>query len=284
MIDRANCSLHGMLAPAVACLFPLVSLAMAQTAAPPQGNSAEEPFAYDVVSIKPNNSVAAPGTAPNTFVSTSTWRMTDNSITISNATLSSLVQTAFGVFRENQVSGLPGWATSDHYDVDAKMDDETAAALKKLPREDRRRQTQLMLQAILADRCQFEFHRETRLQPAYDLVIAKDGLKLEEAPPKDGPASSTAARGEFTMEGTTIEALAASLSVTVGRFVVDKTGLGRKKFNITLTWTPDEQQGSADAGPSIYAALEEQLGLKLVPSKAAVETIVVDRMEKPSAN
>jgi uncharacterized protein (TIGR03435 family) len=210
--------------------------------------------------------------------------MADNSITISNATLGSLVETAFGVFEENQLSGLPGWATSDPYDVNAKMDDETAAALKKLSRKDRMKQTQLMLQALLADRCQFKFHRETRLLPAYDLVIAKGGLKIKESLPKEGPGRSTAGPGTIAMEGITIEVLAASLSRTVGRFVVDKTGLGNKRFDISLTWTTDEQQGTADAGPSIYAALEEQLGLKLVPSKAPVETIVVDQMEKPSAN
>jgi uncharacterized protein (TIGR03435 family) len=284
MIDSAKRSLHKMLAPAVACLVSLTSLAMAQTAATPQNNSAEKPFVYDVVSIKPSHSVLAPGIAANTVVSTSTWRMADNSITISNATLGSLVETAFGVFEENQLSGLPGWATSDPYDVNAKMDDETAAALKKLSRKDRMKQTQLMLQALLADRCQFKFHRETRLLPAYDLVIAKGGLKIKESLPKEGPGRSTAGPGTIAMEGITIEVLAASLSRTVGRFVVDKTGLGNKRFDISLTWTTDEQQGTADAGPSIYAALEEQLGLKLVPSKAPVETIVVDQMEKPSAN
>jgi uncharacterized protein (TIGR03435 family) len=65
---------------------------------------------------------------------------------------------------------------------------------------------------------------------------------------------------------------------------MDKTGLGDKKFDFTLKWTPDDQHGTADAGPSIYTALEEQLGLKLVAAHGPVETVVVDQMEKPSPN
>jgi uncharacterized protein (TIGR03435 family) len=75
-----------------------------------------------------------------------------------------------------------------------------------------------------------------------------------------------------------------NLTSNLDRTVVDKTGLGDKRYTFTLKWTPDEQQGTADAGPSIYAALEEQLGLKLVASKAPVEIVVVDKMERPSEN
>jgi uncharacterized protein (TIGR03435 family) len=78
--------------------------------------------------------------------------------------------------------------------------------------------------------------------------------------------------------------LAGYLTSNLDKTVVDKTGLGDKFYAFTLAWTPDEKQGTADAGPSIYAALEEQLGLKLVASKAPVEIVVVDRMERPSEN
>jgi uncharacterized protein (TIGR03435 family) len=66
--------------------------------------------------------------------------------------------------------------------------------------------------------------------------------------------------------------------------VIDKTGLGEKKFDMALKWTPDEQRGTEEAGPSVFAAIEEQLGLKLVSAKGPVEVIVIDRMEKPEAN
>ena len=68
---------------------------------------------------------------------------------------------------------------------------------------------------------------------------------------------------------------------------MDKTGLGEKKFDFELQWTPDNRRAadtSSDAFPDFFTALEEQLGLKLVPSKGPVDVIVVDHIEKPSAN
>jgi uncharacterized protein (TIGR03435 family) len=81
-----------------------------------------------------------------------------------------------------------------------------------------------------------------------------------------------------------MEMIMNNLTWAVGRMIVDKTGLGEKKFDFELQWTPDDQRTAADAGPSIFTALEEQLGLKLVPSKGPVGVIVIDHIEKSSAN
>ena len=234
-------------------------------------SAAQKPLAYEVISITPNKSASE----------SSGWRSAPDGIILTNAPLSWLVRSAFGIIIDDQLSGLPAWVDSDRYDIQAKMDEETAAAWKKLSRDEKGQQQ--LLQSLLAERCQFKFHRETKQLPVYDLVIAKGGLKLQEAKPMEG--SRTMAGGaKFNAQSVTIANLVFSLSGAAGRVIVDKTGLGERKFDIDLNWTPDEQQGSAEAGPSLYAAIEEQLGLKLVASKGPVETVVVDRMEKPTPN
>jgi uncharacterized protein (TIGR03435 family) len=242
-----------------------------QTAA--QGKAEVKEFRYEVVSIHPNKSgatasmIGAPGNA---------YRMT-------NTPLDTLVRNAYMVWQENELIGLPKWAESDRYDVQAKMDDETAEALKKLSKDERNRQARQMLLAILEERCHFKAHVEKRTAPAYDLVVDAGGVKMKEMAAGAKP-SGRFGRGEIQATGIQTWNLAFSLSGAVGRRIIDKTGLGEKRFDVELKWTPDDQQGTADAGPSIYAALKEQLGLKLVPSKTEVEVVVVDRMERPTEN
>lgn len=254
------------------------SLSLAQTAPAASEPSASSPAAkalsYEVISITPNKSAEQ----------SSSWRNTPNGVVLTNAPLSWIVRTAFNIITDDQLSGLPGWVDSDHYDVQAKTDDETTAAWKKMSRSERAQQYSLLLQSLLVERCQLKFHRETRQLPVYELVIAKGGLKIKEPAATDQGSRIMTGTGQFTGQSVTIESLVSNLSGEVGRYTIDKTGLGDKKFDITLKWTPDEQRGTAEAGPSIFTAVEEQLGLKLVSSKGPVEVVVIDRMEKPEAN
>jgi uncharacterized protein (TIGR03435 family) len=114
-------------------------------------------------------------------------------------------------------------------------------------------------------------------------VIAKGGFKLKEAPGKDVGHGSSWSSGRIEIRGGPIESLAFCLSDVLGRLVKDNTGLVGK-YNLQLNWTPDDQQGEGEAGPTIFTALREQLGLKLVPAKGPVEVLVVDHAEKPSEN
>ena len=139
------------------------------------------------------------------------------------------------------------------------------------------------MQDLVADRLKFKAHTETRQLAAYDLVIAKGGVKMKESAP-DGKAMLTVGRGKFEGAGFEVANLADNLTSNIGKTVVDKTGLAGKKFDFSLNYTPDEQQGTPDAGPSLFTAIEEQLGLKLVASKAMVEVVVVDHIERPSEN
>lgn len=202
---------------------------------------------------------------------------------LTNAPLMWLVRSAFNIISDDQISGLPGWVDADHFDIQAKMSEQDTAAWKNLSMKEKTEQQRLLIQALLAERCQLKFHRESKELPVYDLVIAKGGLKMPEAKPNPG-SRTYMGTGKFEALSVTIDSLVFTLGNEVGRVVVDKTGLGEKKFDINLKWTPDEQSGSADAGPSIFAALEEQLGLKLVAARGPVEVVVVDQMEKPSPN
>ncbi len=246
----------------------------AQSGAASSAPAAQKPLAFEVISITPNNSAAE----------SSGWRSAPDGIVLTNAPLRWLVRSAFNIISDNQLSGLPSWVDSDHYDVQAKMDEQAAEAWKNLTRQQKAQQQRFLLQALLADRCQLKVHRETKQLPIYDLVIAKGGLKMHEAAAGAGDSRFWSGIGQLGGQSTTIENLISSLGNEVGRVVIDKTGLGEKKFDFSLKWTLDEQQGSADAGPSLFAAIEEQLGLKLVSSKGPVETVVIDHMEKPSQN
>jgi bla regulator protein blaR1 len=234
--------------------------------------SAQE-FRYEVVSIRPNKSGAT----------TSMIAAPENAFRMTNMPLSWLVQSAYMVWQENEVIGLPKWAESDRYDVEAKIDEETVTALKKLPKDERKQQTRQMTLAILEERCHFKAHVEKRVVPAYDLVVDAGGVKMKETAAEAKP-SGWFGRGETRATGIQTSDLASSLSGAVGRRIIDKTGLGEKRFDVEIKWTPDEQQGTPEAEPSIYAVLREQLGLKLVPSKTVVGVVVVERMERPSEN
>jgi uncharacterized protein (TIGR03435 family) len=191
-----------------------------------------------------------------------------------------------------QLAGGPSWVGDQRYDIVAKM----AAGEVKAPRDpERMPQMRAALQALLADRFQLVIHRENKLIPAYALVVAKSGFKLKKA--DDGQADFSSNRGKFTAHKISMELLARNLSGILSSPVVDMTGI-KGVFDLPLEWTPDEVQSpvkaggeaggaaepGAPTGPSIFTALQEQLGLKLETQKAPVETIVIDRIEKPTAN
>jgi uncharacterized protein (TIGR03435 family) len=159
-----------------------------------------------------------------------------------------------------------------------------------------------MLQAILADRFKLKVHRESKELSLYALVIAKGGFKLKDADPNNtypngikGPDGGTRSgmmmmrSDSITGRGITIAALASQLSWQVHRIVKDKTEL-KGRYDVSLQLTPDD---IADAGkdvagesakPSLFTALQEQLGLRLEPTKGPVDTVVIDHVEMPSEN
>jgi uncharacterized protein (TIGR03435 family) len=257
------------------CLL-LAAQALAQsTPAAPTQEELPKPHAYEVVSIKLSDPNSRGGG----------MRSMDNGFTWNNIPIASMIKGAYDVRIDSQLVGLPDWARHDGYDISAKTDPETTERLKSLPRKEQWKEEQLMQQSILADRCNFKAHEETRELPVYELVIAKGGLKMKEAPP-DAPNSETMRSGQMTAHAMSIDAIVGGFAGTDGRLIIDKTGLEDKKFDFELKWTPDNQPAttSEDSAPSFFTALEEQLGLKLVPAKAPVKILIIDHIDHPSPN
>lgn len=231
---------------------------------------------YEIVSIKPHKPGSDSGGMsflPNGFA----WR---------NVNMYSLVQGAYGIIMDSQVMGLPGWARSDSYDIVAITDAATVEKWKKLTPKERWVSEQPMMQSILADRCQFKAHQESKELPVYDLVIARGGLKMKEAPPGEVSNEEMTAAGRMTVQAMPVDTIVYAFTGSLGRIIVDRTGLKDEKFDFDLKWTPDNEPAddSTDAEPSLLTALQEQLGLKIVSSKGPVQVLVIDHMERPSPN
>jgi uncharacterized protein (TIGR03435 family) len=147
-----------------------------------------------------------------------------------------------------------------------------------------------MLQQLLIDRFHLRFHRVTRELTGYSLVISKAGLKIKEADP-NARTTVRSARGSLNGIGST-EAIASAASRALGVPVINNTGL-KGKYDISLVWLADPLAAPSDStripfdpsnAPSIFTAVEEQLGLQLIATKVNVESIVVDSAERPSNN
>jgi len=242
---------------------------------------------FEVASIKPSN----PDT-PGTFIQF----MPGGGLKMSGIPLRGMITFAYDV-RDFQVSGGAGWVGTERFDVMAKAErtasdgPEDLAKMTDQQRKTIRDQIAERLRALLADRFQLVVHKETKEQPIYALVVSKNGAKLKEAKVVEG------ARQGMSMNRSRVEGFAApmemlgpTLSAVTGRPVVDKTGL-TGKYDFVLEWTPDLGAAGPDganspepSGPTIFTALQEQLGLRLEAQKGPVENIVIDRAEKPSEN
>lgn len=252
----------------------------------PQGRAVRPEFA--VVSVKPNNTGCCVGYgigrggAHGTYVS-----------------LKMLIGLAYQIppFR---ISAGPSWSASDRFDVACKAD-ESAADNSRL---------RTMLQAMLEDRFKLKLHRETRQSAVYTLEVVKGGPKIRSSSdqrspddarpgqPGEGPPRGSLLVGDGLViaNAAALEQLATQLMLRLGRPVIDRTGLiGR--FDFELHWSPDRPGAPPvpDAGapegsplpsdaPSLFTAIQEQLGLRLAPANGPVDFLVIDHAERPGAN
>jgi uncharacterized protein (TIGR03435 family) len=229
-----------------------------------------------------------------------------------NVPLLMLIRTAYWLFDapDEQFERLPKWANNERFDVVAKVNSNDIAEFHKITREQRG----MMLQSVLANRFMLKTHFESKELPVYTLLVAKSGSKLEvakqgetpsntskgSADPKHNPGSlSRTGPGQLQGQAADMWALTAVLTQILGRPVLDKTGL-RGQYNFELNWQPEDFSAdrlSGTAGtpeetspqsqssfPSIFPAMQEQLGLKLRPTKGPVNVLIIDRVEEPSAN
>jgi uncharacterized protein (TIGR03435 family) len=202
------------------------------------------------------------------------------------STVAELIAIAYAI-REYQLTGVSGWVQSDRYDVIAKAPGGSAPSMG---------QARQMLQTLLADRFQLKFHRDTKEMTVFALVVGRNGPKLKENAAGNGVMrfNPKGRDVELVATGAPIGSLISQLPRMPGvdHPVLDKTGLtGKYDFRLTLTdfqlsMNPQQQSiPAADSeGASIFAALQEQLGLKLESQKALVEILAVDHLDRPSEN
>ena len=233
---------------------------------------------FDVVSVRPNRSGAEAMNAVSPPLS--------DGVTITNMPLENIVDWAYGITIRNQVAGMPDWATKERFDITAKVADEDLAAFQKVTDPIVRVS---MLQKILVDRFKMRSHYETRELAGYALVVGKNGSKLTEVESpigvdgvKDG-GGRRVGRGEYQSMGMWLLPFVRQLMKELGCVVVDKTGL-TGNYNFTLKWTPENAEATDASGPSIFTAVQEQLGLKLEPTKVPTRVLVVDSIERPTEN
>jgi uncharacterized protein (TIGR03435 family) len=262
----------------------------------PIPSSPDDLYKYEVVSVRKHGPQAS-----------SLHIFTPDSLAVT-ATLHLFIRIAYDVF-DFQILGEPGWADSELFDLQAKMDKSTANEIAKFDQEKVRAVRNRMLQIVLVDRFKLTVHRETKEQKGYALVIAKNGLKiqpskaqesLEDADGHSKRPGTYQSTGELSGVAMPIggRGLAWLLAQQLGQPVADETGL-TGNYDYTLKWNPDQKQppmfgdasngSSSDKnpatdsfGPSIFTALQAQLGLKLVPKKSQVETLVIGHVERPS--
>jgi uncharacterized protein (TIGR03435 family) len=242
----------------IAGLLGAIAALSAQTAAP----------RFEVASIKPTPIDQYNGSSG---ISSGHGRINGNGVTLKRCIIG-----AYGV-GPSQIIGGPPWLDTDRFEIAAKADGPAGDG-----------DLMIMLQTLLADRFKLAIHRETRPLEALVLEVAKNGPKLEKA--EEGANSSTnGSRGSIVGKALTMSHFAWVLSRTMNVPVVDGTGLAGA-FNLTLQWSPDADkplkpgETGADTGPSIYTAIQQQLGLRLQARKTPIEVVVIDHAEKPTEN
>jgi uncharacterized protein (TIGR03435 family) len=230
---------------------------------------------FEVASVHPNTS----GTVQTNI------SFTPGGVTFTNLQLRAIIQFAYGISQPSRLAGVPDWANSERFDIVARGD---VTSL-----QDRR----AMLQALLADRFKLADHTEQRSLPIYTLLLARSDGKLGPSL-KSSTADCAAQRcgvrpgspGEVNLIGVQLGAFAAMLSITQGRPVVDGTAL-TGTYDIQLSIAADTPVGRgadapavSDGRPSIFTALQEQLGLKLQAGNRLEEVLVIDRVLHPDEN
>jgi len=239
------------------------------------------PAAFDVATVKPSDRPSG----------SSTIRGRPDSLT-AGGTAFRMIAYAYKL-HDFQVIGGPGWLNTATWEITAKVD-QPPTNYDSLSNDARGSLQDQRMQAVLAQHFNLKCHFETKELPVYNLVVAKSGPKLTPTPADSAKKGSVDSEGRsrqnhIEANGITMDTVAAMLSTSLGRTVIDKTGL-TGLFDFTLTYTSDPDAGSsassddAASGPTIFTAIEEQLGLKLESSKGPVQILVIDSIEKPSEN
>ena len=214
-------------------------------------------------------------------------------LTLTGVTMANIVQIAYGI-NEFQLFGGPSWLQSQRFDVLARSDSAANDVLAKLTPCQQQLTKEHMLQLVLADRAHLTIHHGSKEVSGYGLVLAKSGPKFHESPPdpSDHPHSggmtmrSSKLGYQLTANSWSIDSFAGWLANETHSPVANKTGLSAK-YDLALQWSEDlaAAPSAGDAPyPQIFTDLQEQLGLKLEPTKAPIDTVIIDHIDLPTAN
>ena len=249
---------------------------------PPKLMPADAKPAFEVATIKP----AKPEERFSLLVNRS------GMLNTTSTSLSDLLKFAYDL-HPRQITNGPAWLESEKFDVTGKPDTAGMPSINQL---------KMMLQGLLADRFELKFHRDRKELSAYAITIAKSGVKMtkDEDNPNGLPTFGVGPR-TMNIRNSTMAEFANILQASIlEQPVVDQTGLGAARYDFILKWTPDAAQTSRfgpppggnappaaddpDAPPDLFLAFEQQLGLRLQSTKAPVDVLVIEHVEKPSAN
>jgi len=274
------------LAIAVPVTFGILHATPSQAQSQLASNAAGPSFAS--VSLKPHSATTEPNRSKVVF------DMHDGSFTARGITLQTLIELAYHA-QGAELMGGPEWVSTEKFDIDAKTNSSFMTDMHAHIHQNGSDPVGGMFKSLLADQFKLALHPETRNLAAYELVVDGNEPKLEES--KDVHEMHVD-RGELNSQGIPIVLLAQQLSLRLGRPVVDRTGL-KGHYAFDLRWTPDPSEderlrssewtgagfsGSLPSGPPLLEAVQQQLGLKLVPVTEPVQVLVIDHAEQPSEN
>jgi|KBSMisStaDraftv2_1062788.scaffolds.fasta_scaffold13784_2 uncharacterized protein (TIGR03435 family) len=232
----------------------------------------QKPLAFEVASIKRNVTLAEGG---------SIGMQPGGRFRAVNADLRSIISVMYRTSSgarlfPSQIIGLPDWAAAEKYDITAKVGE----ALAGRPVQEQFRNMAPMVQSLLADRFELTLHRETREMPIYALVVLRPNVIRPtttdcRATPDKCDIQSTA--GHFAAVALNMNDMLSVLSNAVERVVVNRTGL-QGSYDIDIDWAAEPGSDK----PSIFTAVQEQLGLKLESTRGAVDVVVIDHVERPT--
>jgi uncharacterized protein (TIGR03435 family) len=258
---------------------PETAWAIPEPLPPPKTMAADANPGFEVSTIKP----ARPDGRFSLLVNRS------GMLNTTSTSLNDLIQFAYDV-HPKQITGGPAWLESEKYDLTAKPDTEGIPNVNQL---------KVMLQKLLADRFQLAFHREKKELSVYAITALKTGTKISKNESGNALPGFGGPPWNFNVRNATMAEWANVLQARIlERPVVDQTGLGSTRYDFIVKWTPDQTQAAqlgplppnitppaeADAPPDLFTAFQQQLGLKLESTKAPVDVLVIDRVNKPSEN
>ncbi len=264
----------------------------AQSAQAPQAAASPSPAplpTFDVASIKKSTSGElpwGPDFKPGRFIERA-------------QTIILAIAVAYSVY-PLRIYGAPGWVNTEKYDIEAKESEAVAEELAKLPPAQAMEKQALMLQSLLVDRFGLKVSHQSKELPVFALVIAKGGPKFHEAKPDEKGPDVGGGAGQLTFTACPMSIVVTVMTNTMHQMVIDQTGL-KGNYDFTIEWRKDQTMSGmpreprggdpgSDAappdssGPSFSTALQEQLGLKLESTKAPVDVIAIDHIDRPTEN